>query len=250
VIQQHGSLPDMRLQKGETIAFDKISKENLELRDAVRRRTAELESKNRELAIEAALEKVRAVALGMKKPEDLLEVCRVIVVQLEEFGVTKIRNVQTAIIDEKIGQYLCYQNFPRYGQTTIQDTEYLKSPVEHDMVRQMLASRDGDFTGSLSGKDLEEFGLHPKEENHFPDPVLNAASEVSYYFLSIGEGGLGLSLYQAMDSGVLTLFRRFHQVFAGLPAISGHSKSRNSGKGITDSTSHGESACKNNGHAA
>ncbi|WP_198669830.1 ATP-binding protein [Cognataquiflexum aquatile] len=214
VIQQHGSLPDMRVQEGETIAFDKISKENLELRDAVRRRTAELENKNRELAIEAALEKVRAVAMGMKNPNAMLDVCRVIAEQLEEFGVTKIRNVQTAIIDEHIGQYLCYQYFPAYGQTTIEDTEYHKSPVEHEMVRQMLASRDGHFTGSLSGKELEEFGLHRKEENHFPDPLLDAASEVSYCFLSIGEGGLGLSLYKEMEAAVLELFKRFHQVFS------------------------------------
>ena len=214
VIQQHGSFPDMRVQEGETIAFDKITKENLELRDAVRRRTAELENKNRELAIEAALEKVRAVAMGMKNPNTMLDVCRVIAEQLEEFGVTKIRNVQTAIIDEQIGQYLCYQYFPAYGQTIIEDTEYQKSPVEHEMVRQMLASRDGHFTGSLSGKELVEFGLHRKEENHFTDPILDAASEVSYCFLSIGEGGLGLSLYKEMEAGVLELFKRFHQVFS------------------------------------
>jgi signal transduction histidine kinase len=214
VIQQHGSLPDMRVQEGETIAFDKITKENLELRDAVRRRTAELENKNQELAIEAALEKVRAVAMGMKDPKDMLDVCRVIAGQLEEFGVTKIRNVQTAIIDEQIGQYLCYQYFPPYGKTTIEDTEYQKSPVEHGMVKQMLFSRDGHFTGSLSGKELVEFALHRKEENHFSDPLLDSATELSYCFLSIGEGGLGLSLYQTMETEVLALFKRFHQVFS------------------------------------
>jgi hypothetical protein len=214
IFQQHGSLPDIRVQEGETIAFDKISKENLQLRDAVRRRTAELENKNRELAIEASLDKVRAVAMGMKNPKDMLDVCRVIAVQLEGFGVAKIRNVQTVIIDEQIGQYLCYQFFPAYGQTIIEDTEYQKSPVEHEMVKQMLSSRDGHFTGSLSGRELEEFCLHRKEVNHFPDPLLDAVSEISYCFLSIGEGGLGLSLYQAMEAEVLALFKRFHQVFS------------------------------------
>jgi hypothetical protein len=43
---------------------------------------------------------------------------------------------------------------------------------------------------------------------------LDQASEISYSFLSIGEGGLGLSLYHAMDEGILTLFKRFHQVFS------------------------------------
>src|ERR1700741_1392903 len=47
-IQEHGSVPDTRTQEGETIAFDKISKENIELRDAVKSRTVELENKNHE----------------------------------------------------------------------------------------------------------------------------------------------------------------------------------------------------------
>ncbi len=214
ILQQHGSLPDMRVQEGETLALEKITKENLELRDAVKRRTIELENKSKELEIEAALERVRAVAMGMKKPEDMLDVCRMITKQLEGFGVTKIRNVQTAIIDETIGQYLCYQYFPAYNQTTIEDTLYHKSPVEHEMVRQMLASRDGHFIGNLKGEELEAFRSHRKEENQFPDPILDETAEISYSFLSIGEGGLGLSLYIPMEEKVLTLFQRFHQVFS------------------------------------
>jgi signal transduction histidine kinase len=214
VTQQHGSFPDMRVQEGETLAIEKINKENLELRDAVKRRTAELENKNRELAIEAALEKVRAVAMGMKKPEDMLDVCREISDRLQDFGVTKIRNVQTAIIDETIGQYLCYQYFTPYEKTAVEKTEYLKSPVEHSMVKQMLASRDGYFIGRLSGMELEDFRIHRKEENHFPDPFLDKATALDYCFLSIGEGGLGLTLYQPITEDVLTLFKRFHQVFS------------------------------------
>ena len=74
VVQQHGSLPDMRVQEGETLAIDKISRENLELRDAVKRRTAELENKNRELEIEAALERIRARAMSMRHTGELSDV--------------------------------------------------------------------------------------------------------------------------------------------------------------------------------
>lgn len=214
VVQQHGSLPDIRVDEGETLAIEKISKENLRLRDAVKRRTAELENKNHELAIEAALEKVRTVAMSMRKPEDMLDVCIRICEQLEEFGVSNIRNVQTAIIDAQSGQYLCFQYFPAYSQTTIENTEYLKSPVEREMVKHMLSSRNGHFIGKITGKDLEDFRSHRKKENHFPDPFLDTAAELSYCFLSIGEGGLGLSLYEAMAEGVLSLFQRFHQVFS------------------------------------
>jgi signal transduction histidine kinase len=206
-IHQHGSYPDMKAMVGEAFSMDAVKAENAKLLEAVKSRTLQLE-------IEAALERVRAVAMGMKKPEDMLDVCRAISEQLQQFGVEKIRNVQTAIIDENIGQYLCYQYFTPYDKTTIEKTEYLKSPVEHGMVRQMLASRDGYFIGRLSGKELEDFRTHRKEENHFPDPFLDKATELDYCFLSIGEGGLGLTLYQPMAADVLTLFKRFHQVFS------------------------------------
>jgi signal transduction histidine kinase len=73
-VHQHGSLPDTRASENETIATEKIKKENQQLRDAVKRRTIELEEKNRELEIEAAVERVRAKALAMNKSEDVLSV--------------------------------------------------------------------------------------------------------------------------------------------------------------------------------
>jgi signal transduction histidine kinase len=87
LLQQHGSLPDMRVGEGETVAIDKISKENLELRDAVKRRTAELEAKNRDLAIEAALEKVRSRSLAMQKSDELREVIQVVYAQFAQLGI-------------------------------------------------------------------------------------------------------------------------------------------------------------------
>src|SRR5215204_3519585 len=55
-----------------------------------------VETQNRELEVEAALEKVRAVAMGMRHPEDMLDVCRIISQQLDLLNVKEIRNVQTA----------------------------------------------------------------------------------------------------------------------------------------------------------
>ena len=67
VLHQHGSYPDSHTEEGEAFAFDKLRKENTQLLDAVKRRTIELENKNRELEIETALEKVSAIAMGMKE---------------------------------------------------------------------------------------------------------------------------------------------------------------------------------------
>ena len=63
LVHQHGSFPDSRTDEGDQISPDKMKAENLRLKKAIKRRTLELENKNRELEIETALEKVRAIAM-------------------------------------------------------------------------------------------------------------------------------------------------------------------------------------------
>ncbi|MBK9106565.1 MAG: nuclear transport factor 2 family protein [Saprospiraceae bacterium] len=99
LVHQHGSFPDGRTEEGQQIASEKIREENLQLREAVYRRTVELENKTRELEIESSLERVRTVAMAMRKPDDMLEVCQMISDQLHLLGISEIRNVQTAIVE-------------------------------------------------------------------------------------------------------------------------------------------------------
>ena len=73
-IHQHSSMPDTRTEEGENIAIDKVNAENLQLREAVKRRTVELEQKNRVLEVEAALERIRAQVTAMKDSSDLLDI--------------------------------------------------------------------------------------------------------------------------------------------------------------------------------
>ncbi|WP_178987931.1 ATP-binding protein [Winogradskyella schleiferi] len=73
-IYQHFSIPDPKTAEGETIGYDKINEENQELREAIQRRTTELEKKNRELEVETALERIRAQAVAMKESSDLLDI--------------------------------------------------------------------------------------------------------------------------------------------------------------------------------
>ncbi len=71
---QHFSTPDLKADEGETLGIDKITSENLELRNAIKRRTAELELKNRDLEVEAALERIRAHVTAMNQSSDLLDI--------------------------------------------------------------------------------------------------------------------------------------------------------------------------------
>ncbi len=87
-IYQHFSTPDAKAQEGETLGTEQISKENQELRDAIQRRTVELEQKNRELEIETALEKVRARSMAMYKSEELADLSLELVKQVQALGVS------------------------------------------------------------------------------------------------------------------------------------------------------------------
>ena len=100
MIHQHSSVPDLKAQEGDNIAIEKVSAENLQLRDAVKRRTVELEQMNRELAIEAAMEKVRARSLAMQKPEELAEVAEVLRKEMGALGVEELETSSIYIVNE------------------------------------------------------------------------------------------------------------------------------------------------------
>ena len=87
-IHQHGSLPDSKAEVGETLAAEKIRKENRELREAVKRRTRELEETNRDLEIEASLEKVRARAMAMQSSSELADLIGMIYTELTRLDIT------------------------------------------------------------------------------------------------------------------------------------------------------------------
>ncbi|MGB5369293.1 MAG: ATP-binding protein [Flavobacteriaceae bacterium] len=98
-VYQHFSMPDAKAQEGETLGTEQITKENQELRDAIKRRTVELEQKNRELQIEAALEKVRSRSMAMHNSEELSDVIAVVSEQLQQLKI-RFDHVSFAINSE------------------------------------------------------------------------------------------------------------------------------------------------------
>ena len=99
-VYQHFSTPDSKAQEGETIGTEQIAAENLMLREAVKRRTTELEQKNRELAIEAATERVRTQAMAMQHPDDLDKVNKEILNQLNLLQIPGLTGVTFYLVNE------------------------------------------------------------------------------------------------------------------------------------------------------
>jgi len=213
VIQQHGSFPDTRVQEGETIAFKKISKENLELREAVKRRTLELENKNRELEIEASLERVRTFAMSMRKPDDMLEVCHIISQQCDSLGIKEIRNVQTAIIYEDKGTYLNYEYYAKHDKFIVTEVDFKNHEIQNFFANKMLQGAEELFKESMIGKEVQKWYEYQKTTNQFADSFLENAQSLQYYFYSLGPVALGISTYLPLSEEEINLFKRFRNVF-------------------------------------
>jgi ketosteroid isomerase-like protein len=212
-IHQHSSMPDMKTQEGENIAIEKISAENLQLRDAVKRRTIELEQRNRELEIEASLERVRAVSLSMKRPGDMLEVCRIISEQLELLGVENIRNVQTFIIYESKETYINYEYYRLHDKALVTEVDYNIHPVLSEFAHIMLKEPDAFFTKSFTGTELNEWIENQKNSKQFVDSFLEEVKSLNYYIFSTGQVALGISTYSPIAEEGLQIFKRFKNAF-------------------------------------
>src|SRR5688572_12734464 len=183
-----------------------VMKRNAELKQ-------QLAANARKLKIEAALEKVRAVALKMKKPADMLEVCKTISLQLEKLGVKEIRNVQTAIFYESKGTYMNYEYYAKHKKTFITETIYTNHKIAKAFAAQMLKGKGEVYTTHIKGKKVKNWIAYQKTTNVFIDSFLKKANSLSYYWHSLGPVALGISTYVPLSEGELNLFQRFLKVF-------------------------------------
>ena len=187
--------------------------QNKELQRLVEEKTSELEEKNRELFIEACLERVRVQAMCMQKADDMLEVCRVIARQLESLGIKEIRNVQTAIIYADKGTYLNFEYYCLHEKKIITEVDYTLHPMQEDFARQMLAGPEAFHEEHFSGKGLSAWVAYQSTTPQFVDTYLYTADSLNYYFYSMGPVALGVSTYAPLQAEDLLLIKRFRNVF-------------------------------------
>ena len=183
----------------------------------LKKRNAELKiqlvAKARELKIESGLEKVRAVALKMKEPADMLKICRTIAIQLQSLGVKEIRNVQTAIFYKERGTYMNYEYYAKHDKTFITETTYNNNKTHKSFALKMQKGKGEFFITHIKGKKVKEWLTYQKTTNVFIDKYLNTASSLSYYWYSLGPVALGISTYQPLTKDEENLFRQFLKVF-------------------------------------
>ncbi|MEO8111360.1 MAG: ATP-binding protein [Ginsengibacter sp.] len=172
-----------------------------------------IEEKNHELEIENALEKVRAIALSMKEPADMPEVCKIIATELDKLGLKEIRNVQTAIFYESKGTYMNYEYYSKHDKTIITEVSYTNHTMHQAFADQMLKGKGEFFSTHMSKDELPGWIAYQKTTNVFIDNYIETASSLNYYWYSLGPVALGISTYVPLTEAEINLFKRFLKVF-------------------------------------
>lgn len=209
---QHGSFPDSRANEGEVIAAKKIQEENELLKDAVKRRTIELEFKNRELEIEASLEKVRAVAMGMKKVEDLLNISEVLFKEFDALGFTGLRNVLIHKYVDEQNIFFDY-DYSEFTKGVISQIPYTGNSTIEKFIKEIRKTKDAFTEIKISGGELDEWKTFRIINNEAPDARLDTINALYYYIYSIGVASIGISTFAPVSTDQLELLKRFRNVF-------------------------------------
>jgi hypothetical protein len=172
------------------------------------------EAQAHEARIEASLERVRTVAMSMIKSDHLLDVCESVYKELQLLGYTgdELRNVQIVINNDDKGMYFGYQFSDQLGGE-IAEVAYDLHPVIRHLNDKLKQSKDAFADIKISGPAFQDWKGFV---NSFPqkyDEKLNAATELHYYFYSVGIGALGISCFQSLPDDKLEILQRLRNVF-------------------------------------
>ncbi len=204
-----------------------ISEFKLERTEKVKRTTATLleetieelekkrkavEAQNKELEIEAALERMRAVALTIRTSDELIKVAESLYNELFILGFSNTRNAQVVInLGENELYLICV--YTEGSAEIFKESRYETSPIIQNLYDELDASHDALYQKEIIGKDFEDWMEWRKTTiSNFDEKLLKARS-VCFYLYSIGEGHLGISTYNSITQEQLEILKRFRNVF-------------------------------------
>ena len=172
-----------------------------------------VEAQNKELEIETALERVRTVAMAMRKADDLLDICKIVYDELQNLGFNELRNAMINIHNDDKSSLLNYDYSENAGKT-ITNIPYNFHPLVEKQVTVTKNAQDAFFEFSFAGEELRQFRELRKNNGEQDDPKLEITDALHYYFYSIGTGSIGISTYSAINEEKLKLLQRFRNVFS------------------------------------
>ncbi len=192
------------LKKTMSVLLDETIEELEQKRQAV-------EEKNRDLEIEAALERVRTVAMGMRAANDLLSIGKILFEELTTLGFAELRNAMINIVNDEKGSFLNYDF--NGSDSSVTQFSYGGHPVIDKQIEITRSASDAFIEHILTGNDLEDFKAFRVRNGEPTDPKLENIPALYYYFYSIGIGSLGISTFSALTNEKREILKRFRNVF-------------------------------------
>ncbi len=212
LVHSHGSTAEHISGGKDPWHVEEWKKKTAKLQKMVEEKTVELVQKNNELEIEASLERVRAVAMGMQKSEDLLSICEVSYHEFEKLGFENLRAVLIHILNDQKRTFIDYDYCNILGGK-ISNLNYDSHPAVLEFFNQITSADDAFAEAVLSGEELESFKKVRVETGQKDDPRLYDAHALYYYGYSIGVGDFTISTLKPIDGSQRIILKKFRNVF-------------------------------------
>ena len=132
-------------------------------------KTDELLSKNKELEIEAALERVRTVAMSMTTSDNLLSICEVTFKELQKLGFDNLRNAVIHIPND-VQKYIMDYDYSEFTGGNIAKIKYGSHPIVDEYRKKIMSSEDAFFEVYEEG-DWIVSGHCPKGGDAFAEKI-------------------------------------------------------------------------------
>ncbi|RZK10322.1 MAG: hypothetical protein EOO46_11090, partial [Flavobacterium sp.] len=212
VIHWHGSKPENVQSEEDTFGIETWKQKAEALERLVDERTADLKEKNRELEIEASLERIRSTAMAMQQPENLLKIAEILFKELQSVGFQKLRNaiIHTFNDEEK---YFTDYDYSEFTGGCISRIPYSGHPAIDKFIKEVRSSNDAFTEITISGKELEDWRAFRKSNNEAPDARLDETFALYYYFYSVGPADIGISTFSSISVQERELLKRYRNVF-------------------------------------
>ncbi len=170
------------------------------------------EEQTREAKLETSLERVRTVAMSMRKPDELLAVSEIIFQALNSLDFTDLRNCEIVLNQVKKESIVSYQ-YSDYGTTGTFEVSYNAHPKIKSWMDELKKSKDAFVEMIIPENEMDAWKAYRHEIGFAPDSKLRDAKELYYYSYSIGHGALSISAFKQLGDEQIEILDRFRNVF-------------------------------------
>jgi signal transduction histidine kinase len=172
----------------------------------------DVEKHNRELEIEASLERVRAVAMGMDKSGDLLKICEMSFKEFQKLGFDNLRNAIIHTLNDDKRFFMDY-DFSELMGGSITKIDYDAHPIVEEYLKQIKSGKDAFAEVVIKDDQLDGWKDFRRKSGQRDDPRLNEVNTLYYYGYSIVAGDIGISTFKPIDESQIKILKRFRNVF-------------------------------------